>query len=338
VPDFLDQPGAEAAYFDPLLDAWVLSRYADVLAAFHEPALQPAGPNSKPTAEAPDSDGHAGLRAETQGALSSVQLRTWRARLKPVAEELVKNLPAAQPLDLLGAYGRPICLTLAAMVTRVADDDRATLYELSQPISAAAADPYDTALKASAKRAEAELSKHFHSGPELLRGSGFVALAHTLPCLLANVWFALIECPQGWSSLHKEPKLIPRAMEELLRHTGLPRTLFRRAAKDFQMAGIQIRQGQRVILRIMAANRDPEQFACPANVDLRRRGAPHLSLGAGPHACVGASLIRMAAVTMTRPLLTRFATAEVTRPVEWRGGIGFRTPTSLWVSLGEDQR
>ena len=53
------------------------------------------------------------------------------------------------------------------------------------------------------------------------------------------------------------------------------------------------------------------------------------------HACVGASLIRMAAITITSPLLERFAWAELVEPVEWKGGSGFRAPGSLLVRLGE---
>ena len=64
-------------------------------------------------------------------------------------------------------------------------------------------------------------------------------------------------------------------------------------------AVVHLNKGDRVILRITAANRDPERFPCPADLDWVRHGTGHLSLGAGPHSCVGASLIRMAVVTIT---------------------------------------
>jgi hypothetical protein len=48
---------------------------------------------------------------------------------------------------------------------------------------------------------------------------------------------------------------------------------------------------------------------------------------------VGASLIRMAMITITRPLLERFAHAQVAGSVEWRGGSGFRSPAVLNVLL-----
>lgn len=41
--DPLSPPRPEAPHFDPALGAWVLSRYADVLAAFREPQTVAGG-------------------------------------------------------------------------------------------------------------------------------------------------------------------------------------------------------------------------------------------------------------------------------------------------------
>jgi hypothetical protein len=96
---------------------------------------------------------------------------------------------------------------------------------------------------------------------------------------------------------------------------------------------VNLRKGQRVILRIFAANRDPERFPDPNRLDVTRRFAGQIALGAGPHSCVGANLIRMGADAITRPLLRRVAVATLIQPVAWRGGAIFRSPASLWVSL-----
>jgi cytochrome P450 len=145
----------------------------------------------------------------------------------------------------------------------------------------------------------------------------------------------LLKYPKEWTILHKKPPLIEQAMEELLRCAGLPRVLFRRALEDFKVDGVHVRKGERIVLKVMAANRDPEHFSRPDQVDVKRNGKGQLALGAGPHSCVGASLIRMAAITITRPLLERFALATLTQPVEWKGGSGFRSPVALWVQLSD---
>jgi cytochrome P450 len=266
-------------------------------------------------------------------ALCPARLRAWREQLTPEALALASSLPSEEPVNLMDAYARPLCLSLAVMVTGVSRSDAERFCERAQGISAAAAEPYDAVLRDSAKSASAELRGCFHSGPEALRESGFVALSQTMPCILGNAWFALMQYPQQWTLLHREPGLMEQAIEELLRYSGLVRILSRIATADIDLNGAFIRTGERLILRIIAANRDSERFSHPNQVDVARRDAGHLTLGAGPHACVAANLIRMAAVAITHPLVHEFASANPARPVDWQGGAGFRSPKSLWACL-----
>ena len=322
------------AYFDDQLQAWVLSRYADVLAAFHSSSLLATGLDS-PTEPARRRESHTSkkTRTETRAALSPAQLSHWSQQLTPAVQAAVNNLPENQPVDLVASYARPGCLPLAAMVTGINPHDAERLHSIAEPLSASAAEPFDLSLKPPAKAAAAELRNWFHSGPEPLRDSGFVALTHTLPALLANAWYRLVQQPQQWGLLHREPELMDQAIEELLRCAGLPNLLFRRATEDVQVGGVAVRRGERIVLKIMEANHDPTRFPHPDSVDITRRGAKQLSFGAGPHSCVGAGLIRMAATAMTRPLIERFAQATLHAEVEWRGGSGFLSPKSLWVVL-----
>jgi cytochrome P450 len=328
-------PEIKAAYFDDKLGAWVLSRYADVLAAFRSPSLIPTGAKGGSNNGMSDDTARLKMRAETKTALSPKHLREWQKNLAPNVCVLTESLPACEPIDLVADFARPACLTLAVSVTGANPEDAARLEKLAKPVSAAAAEPFDPEISAQAKAANTQLKPCFHSGPESLRDSGFVALTHTLPSLLANAWFALLSHPQPWKRLHQHPDLIPQAIEELLRYAGLTRLLFRRASEDIDLNGAQIRKGDRVILRIVAANRDPERFPHPSHLDWVHQGKGHLALGAGLHSCVGANLIRMAAITITRPLLERFAGAEIAGTVEWHGGPVFRSPATLPVLLYE---
>lgn len=342
--DSLPPPEVEAPYFDEALKAWVLSRHRDVLAAFHSSGFSPAShasnQGSQPSSESDqferalfESD-QLKMRAEAIEALSPARLRAWRAQLTPEAYALASRLPSGEPVDLMGGYARPLCLSLAASVTGISRSDAEAFHERAQQISASAAEPYDPALRYSAKSASAELGNHFHSRAEALRESGFVALSQTMPCILGNAWFALTRFPEEWRLLHRRPEVVEQAIEELLRYAGLVRILSRTATTDIDLNGASIRRGERIILRIVAANRDPERFSHPNQVDVARRDGGHLTLGAGSHACVAANLIRMAAVAITRPLVQRFASANlVRRPVDWQGGSGFRFPKSLYVCL-----
>src|ERR1700722_12757991 len=326
-------PEMEAPYFDDHLGAWVLSRHADILAAFRASSLWPSSPNDRDGGELPAADiERLKMRWQTIEALSPTQLRAWRERIIPEVDELMNRLPSEEPVDLMDGYARPLCLSLAAMVTGIPRGAAEGLREMARWVSASAAEPYDSAVRLGAKAANAQLRGCFHSGPEPLRDSGFVALSQTLPCLLGNAWFALLQHPQEWSLLHQQPGLTEQAIDELLRYAGLARTLTRTATADINLNGSPIRRGEQIILRLIAGNRDPERFSDPHQVDVTRGDSGPFTLGACPHSCVAAALIRVLAITMTRPLLQRFAPTPA-RPIDWQGGSGFRFPRSLWVSL-----
>jgi cytochrome P450 len=304
------------------------------MAAFRASSLCPSGPSRKEGSEPVDESLRLKMRAETMEALSPARLRGWRAELTPEAQALAGRLPIEEPLDLIDGYARPLCLSLAAMVTGISRNDASGLCEMAQRVSAASAEPFDPAFRARAKSANTELRSRFHSGPVPLRDSGFVALSQTTLCLLGNAWFALVQHPAEWRLLHQHG-LTEQAIQELLRYAGLVRTLHRTATTDIELNGCFIRKGERIILRIIAANHDPERFGCANELDVTRRDGGHLTLGAGPHSCVAAGLIHMAAVSITAPLLQRFASANLARPIEWQGGSGFRSPRSLWVRFTE---
>jgi cytochrome P450 len=276
------------------------------------------------------------MREETLAALSPVRLRAWREGLAAEASALAGRLSVEREVDLLAEYARPLCLSLALMVTGIARPEAEELKESAHKVSASAAEPYDEDLKRAAKQAQSDLESHFPSGPEGLRDSGFVALVETMPSLLANGWFALLKHPKEWGLLHRFPELMEQGIEELFRYSGLARTLFRTAMTDVVVGDVVIRQGELVVLRVIAGNRDPNQFEGANQFDVMRRGGRHFTLGAGSHSCAGASLIRMAAVAISDPLVRKFGNAKLVAPVEWRGGSGFRTPTALRVRLSEE--
>jgi hypothetical protein len=326
-------PEIEAPYFDEALDAWVLSRHEDVLAAFRSPGLIPAGANGGKAPESADRNERLRMREETLEALSPAPLSSWRDRLTPEARALAAGLSVEYPVDLIADYARPLCLLCASIVTGIELNEASRLQDHAKQVAAAAADPYDPVLRASGKSASARLRPCFHAGPETLRESGFVALSQTMIGILGNAWFALLQHPSEWRRLHLQPALIEQATEELLRYAGLVRVIFRLATEDVSLNGWLIRKGERVVLRIVAANRDPERFPDANRLDIARRGAGHLTLGAGPHSCVGASLIRMSVVAVTQPLVERFAAARLCEAPAWEGGPVYRRASALHVRL-----
>jgi cytochrome P450 len=101
--------------------------------------------------------------------------------------------------------------------------------------------------------------------------SVFLGTSQTLPAFLSNAWLALFRNPDECARLRAEPHLMPKAIDELLRYAGIVHTLFRRATTELDLGWVSIRRGQRVILKLGSANRDPAQFPEPDRLDLSRR-------------------------------------------------------------------
>jgi cytochrome P450 len=94
--------------------------------------------------------------------------------------------------------------------------------------------------------------------------------------------------------LHDDPGLIETAVEETLRW-GCSLLHFRRTAtRDLEVHGSSIREGDKVLLWYISANRDEAQFPDPLRFDVGRAPNRHVAFGlGGPHFCLGAHLARL---------------------------------------------
>jgi cytochrome P450 len=219
------------------------------------------------------------------------------------------------------------------MVTGAEKKDRARLSALACVVSMASADPSDQSIRESAKSANDELAKRLESSPIPMSGPAFVAISQTLPSFLANAWLGLLRNPWQFERLRQEPGFRPAAIEELLRYAGLAHTVFRRASSTINLAGVTIAQGDRVMLKLSSANRDPAQFVNPECLDPARRNGPQLALGSGMHSCAGGLLIKTLAGIATGFFVENVTELDQAFPIEWKGGTGFRSPKALHVFL-----
>ena len=97
-----------------------------------------------------------------------------------------------------------------------------------------------------------------------------------------------------WDKLKADPDRYLRTFcEEVVRLEGPVQGLTRLATKDVEIAGVKIPKGSMLCVRYGAANRDPDQFDCPHDIDLERKNAgSHLGFSSGTHHCLGAPLAR----------------------------------------------
>jgi cytochrome P450 len=105
--------------------------------------------------------------------------------------------------------------------------------------------------------------------------------------------FAALAAEEGLrAALAADPRMIPAAVEELLRFDGPVLYVPRVATQDAEVAGQRIAAGCPVHIALAAAGRDPAEHRGPDVIDFGRNGRS-LAFGAGPHRCLGSHLARM---------------------------------------------
>lgn len=109
------------------------------------------------------------------------------------------------------------------------------------------------------------------------------------------------------------PDAMERAVEEFLRAFSPTQALARSVVADDVVSGCPVHAGDRVLISWAGANRDPDHFDNPDDVDIARWPNRHLAFGAGVHRCAGAHLARLMARTMLTKVLTRMPDYSVDR-------------------------
>jgi len=104
---------------------------------------------------------------------------------------------------------------------------------------------------------------------------------------------ALIQQPWLQQRTRENPTVGPVIVSEVLRLESNVQRLLRVSREARIIGGRKIQPGERLLLLLGAANRDPEAFVEPDTLCLNRREAPDLVFGAGNHFCLGASLARL---------------------------------------------
>lgn len=123
---------------------------------------------------------------------------------------------------------------------------------------------------------------------------------------LAKSMMFLSEYPEVQTKLRDDPSLIKNFIEETLRLESPVQGMFRKTTKDIEFGGTHIPSGSKVLLMYAAANRDPEHFPNPDQLDISRKNAKrHLAFASGPHACIGAMLARKEIHVAIRQILRR---------------------------------
>jgi cytochrome P450 len=128
---------------------------------------------------------------------------------------------------------------------------------------------------------------------------------------LGNALHCFASYPEQWTLLRENPALIRGAFEEVLRFEAPVQTFFRTTTRDVEVSGVQLGDGEKVLLFLAAANRDPRRWDHADTFDVRRRATGHMTFGTGIHRCVGQAVARLESEAIFGAMVKRVATFEL---------------------------
>ncbi|TVZ82379.1 cytochrome P450 [Streptomyces sp. BK340] len=263
---------------------------------------------------------HTRMRRLVTDAFAPRRIESLRPRFQELADALVAALPQTGPADLVSGFAAPFPFQVLAEVIglpkKLAERFDRDWGKVVQPVGPT--DPGRPAYEARLHGLQSYIAdivahKREHEDDDLLsrlvvaRDRGelsqeeldsmifqlLVAGQEPVTNQITTALIALFRHPDQLARLRDTPDLLPRAVEELLRHdSAFELTTWRFFDRDSDLHGTTIPAGDSVIVSLCAANRDPRRFPAPDTLDLGRSPNPHLAFGHGVHFCPGAALAR----------------------------------------------
>jgi len=318
-----------------------------------------------------DPPDHTRLRRLVQKAFTPGRVAALRPRIEAItaslldamaSDALAGGLAGTAEVDLIAAFAFPLPMTVISELIGVPEGNRDEFSAwshvlLSSTATAAEFRTVGTAMYGffmsliEAKRAapaddllsaliQARDSGDALTERELLAMIFLLLVAghETTVNLIASGVLALLEHPAELARLRADPALLPGAVEELLRYCNpLNHATERFTLEPLQIGGVTIPARQWVLCVTSSANRDPDRFEDPDQLDVGRDAAGHVAFGHGIHYCLGAPLARLEGEIAFGALLARFPSLSLAcdpAQLRWRPSSLIHGLETLPVRLG----
>jgi cytochrome P450 len=332
--------------------SWFLTRYADCEAFFADPALTAdrgraakAGQGASLTRGfrtiGSDPPEHTAVRHLAQRGFAAREVEVLRPRIEAMVERLLDQI--AGPLDLIRDFAYPLPITVIAELFGVPEADRPQFSAWSREMAAGmdrfyskgafgaeGMGPYVASLVAERMKQPGDdlISRMLEAeGDDALTPAEVTSLCtllvfaghETTTNLIGNGVLALLRAPEQLAALRGADGAGMRtAIEELLRFDSPAQMINRAVVADTVIGDVKLQSGESVVAVLGSANRDPERFVRPDELDLARHPNPHLAFGQGVHFCLGAALSRREAQIALPALLECFPDLRLDGPPVWR--------------------
>jgi cytochrome P450 len=154
--------------------------------------------------------------------------------------------------------------------------------------------------------------------------------------LISGSVYELLRNPALRDWLEEDWSRAGLAVEEFLRFISVVQfTKPRFVRKDIELGGIRLKQGEKIMPMLAAANLDPQANPDPEKLDLSRKPNRHLAFGTGIHFCLGHQLARLEGKCALKALFRRWpklALAVDEKKIKWRQRPGLKAVEHLPVS------
>ncbi|MFF2880308.1 cytochrome P450 [Bacillus toyonensis] len=285
---------------------------------------------------------HRNVRSIVSKAFTPRSLEQWKPRIQAIADELVKNIKKYDEVNIVNQFAAPLPVTVISDLLGVPTTDRKQIKEWSDilfmPYSKEKFNDLDAEKGIALNEFNAYLlpivqEKRYHLTDDIISdliraeyegerltdeeivtfSLGLLAAGNeTTTNLIINSFYCfLVDSPGIYQELREEPKLVAKAIEEVLRYR-FPVTLARRITEDTNIFGPLMKKDQMIVAWVSAANLDENKFSHASKYNLHRIGnEKHLTFGKGPHFCLGAPLARLEAEIALSTFINAFEKIEL---------------------------
>ena len=309
---------------------------------------------------------HTRVRRLLAGALTARVIKSMGPALATLVENLMDRMVERETCDLIEDYASAIPVEVIGNLLDVPHEDRGPLRDWSLTILGAleptispeflekgneAIDEFSSYLKKLISQRRAHPGNPEHdvltrlilgekdgeklTAKELLHNCIFLLNAghETTTNLIGNGLVILAEHPSERQKLIENPDLIDTAVDEFLRFESPNQLGNRITTEDIEIDGVMIPAETPITLCMAAANRDPDKFDNPDQMDISRKPNRHFAFAGGIHTCAGMNLARLECKIAVSHLLKRFPNYRLKgKPV--RGGrVRFRGYLSIPCEL-----
>jgi cytochrome P450 len=340
---YADLQAHDSIYFDVTSQCWLVTGYAPLVAILDDPRFSSRLGASSAMFPPSVSKQMLFMDGEAHRRAQNVMLRPLAQMVKSMPEDirvyaqtLLARARAKGEIDIVQDFASPLSLWAIAQVLGIPAADKETLHQLERWSDTFGdvtsgyfrgnlkdihhLEEYFRQLIAAKRRAPSDdllsafiLAHEVFSEDELIANCMMVFTAGRITTkkllgdgvpLLANQW------AQIRATYQEEPKATPKSLgEELLRLITPTRYLVREALEDVDLSTQfpgkhQIRQGEKLLLFLEAANYDLSVFDQPGHLQAHRRPNKHVAFGFGSHQCPGANLARVEIQIALEILLT----------------------------------